>query len=56
MGLKPLQVGGSSSSAAKKQEDVHAPPVNLSDVKRTGHIKEKLATVKEKRQVEKKLR
>ncbi|GAV09409.1 hypothetical protein RvY_18956 [Ramazzottius varieornatus] len=62
LGLKPLQVGGAGKggdgleASSSKKEDVHAPAVNLAEVKRTTTTREKLETLKEKKKLERKLR
>ncbi|KAK2162666.1 hypothetical protein LSH36_94g05047 [Paralvinella palmiformis] len=60
LGLKPLDVPGSSGkdgddSKSSKKEDVHVPPTNLSDVKKTEDLREKMLQMKEKRRINKKL-
>ncbi|OQV18534.1 putative U4/U6.U5 tri-snRNP-associated protein 1 [Hypsibius exemplaris] len=60
LGLKPLQIDGAKNAdgslvTPKKQEDVHAPPINMADAKKAQLLKEKLETRKEKRQIQKKL-
>ena len=62
LGLKPLQIDGAKNAdgslvvVKKKQEDVHAPPVNISEVRKAEKLKEKLETRKGKRQMLKKLK
>ncbi|XP_046564938.1 U4/U6.U5 tri-snRNP-associated protein 1-like [Haliotis rubra] len=65
LGLKPLDVPGSSNNAEaggeegekpKEKEDVHAPPVNWGEQKKTEALREKMAILKQKRLMNKKLR
>lgn len=42
-------------SKTKKQDAVHAPPVNLAQQKKTEALREKMATKKSQREVESKL-
>jgi hypothetical protein len=61
LGLKPLQIDGAKNAdgslvVTKKQEDVHAPPVNLTAVKKAAEIKDKIEARKEKRSIDKKLK
>ncbi|KAL5007937.1 hypothetical protein ScPMuIL_013518 [Solemya velum] len=62
LGLKPLDVGNFKDKKSEgedgkpaKQEDVHAPPVNLSEVKKTTALREKMDAKKEKRKYSEKL-
>ncbi|XP_039254458.2 U4/U6.U5 tri-snRNP-associated protein 1-like [Styela clava] len=57
LGLKPLDVGGSSGNAteSKKEEFVHAPAEDLWEKKKQDDIREKLRAIKEKRNLNKKM-
>lgn len=56
LGLKPLDAPGTSEESVKKEDDdVHAPPLNLGDLKRTEELKEKVKQMKEKRRLGTKL-
>ncbi|XP_064624219.1 U4/U6.U5 tri-snRNP-associated protein 1-like isoform X2 [Lineus longissimus] len=60
LGLKPLEIPDYSTSSQKKKdkpedEDFHAPPVNLGELKKTEAMKEKLAAIREKRKINQKL-
>lgn len=61
--MKPLQVDGASkatdgsdAAASSKKEDVHAPALNMAEVKKTEATRQKLETLKEKKKIERKLR
>lgn len=57
LGLKPLETGGPSEDGAKSSEnqDVHVPAINLSEKRRSEKLREKMATMKEKRTIQSKL-
>ncbi|CAG5114764.1 unnamed protein product [Candidula unifasciata] len=57
LGLKPLDgtAAKGDDSKGKKQDAVHAPPVNLAQQRKTEVLREKMATKKSQREVEKRL-
>lgn len=58
LGLKPLDTPASSSkedSVKKEDDDVHAPPINIGQVKRTEELREKVHQLKEKRRLQSKM-
>ncbi|BFZ07471.1 hypothetical protein BsWGS_10510 [Bradybaena similaris] len=57
LGLKPLDLptAQGDDSKTKKQDAVHAPPVNLAQQKKTEALREKMATKKSQREVESRL-
>ncbi|GFO13185.1 U4/u6.u5 tri-snrnp-associated protein 1 [Plakobranchus ocellatus] len=58
LGLKPLDVpetAGGDDSKPKKSEGVHVPAVNMADQRKAEALREKLATKREKRMLEKKM-
>ncbi|XP_041353215.1 U4/U6.U5 tri-snRNP-associated protein 1-like [Gigantopelta aegis] len=61
LGLKPLEVPGSTNDDGtdgkpKEPEDVHAPPVNWGEQRKTERMREKLLAQKEKRVITNKLK
>eukprot|EP00057_Strongylocentrotus_purpuratus_P022665 XP_011677139.1 PREDICTED: U4/U6.U5 tri-snRNP-associated protein 1 [Strongylocentrotus purpuratus] len=59
LGLAPLNVDGEGSGEpgeiVEEKKDVHKPAVNISDLKKTAALKEKMAQIREKRLINKKL-
>ncbi|XP_063958840.1 U4/U6.U5 tri-snRNP-associated protein 1-like [Lytechinus pictus] len=59
LGLAPLDVDGEGAGEpgeiVEEKKDVHKPAVNISDIKKTEALKEKMAQIREKRLINKKL-
>lgn len=57
LGLKPLDAPTNSKEESMKKEDddVHAPPINIGQVKRTEELREKVHQLKEKRRLQSKM-
>lgn len=54
LGLKPLEADDSESQSnetSSKSQDVHAPAANLTELKKTAALREKMAAIREKRRV-----
>ncbi|KAK7104097.1 U4/U6.U5 tri-snRNP-associated protein 1-like [Littorina saxatilis] len=58
LGLKPLDVGGSTDADGKPKEDqdVHKPAINLAEKRRSEQLREKMKVMQDKRRVKEKLR
>jgi len=53
LGLKPLEAddGGANQDGSETKQDVHAPPVNMSEVRKTAELRDKMLQMREKRRL-----